>query len=647
MRRRIVALAAVLALAAACTRGGSEAQSPTATPPPEPWRGGTLRLAYVWDVQPLGDPRTGLDPQKESGPAASELFRCCLLRTLFSYNGLPASDGGAEARPDLAAGRPDVSADGLTWTIRIRPGIRYAPPLEDVEITAQDFVRALQRAASPGVGAAYPYYYSIIQGFDGYANGDADTISGLETPDEHTLVVRLTEPAGDLLDRLAMAATAPIPPNPNRSGAVLGAAQGHDRGYGRFLVASGPYMIEGVEALDPSRPPSQQEPVSGYVPPTWDRERYPLTPGSLTLVRNPSWDPATDDLRAAYADRIEIEMRGAWRGPSLRATRRELAGQVEAGALDLVPDLAYASRQIRAYQADPAMDGRVTTVPTGAVHHIVLNLAMPPFDDLHVRRAAAFAVDEAGLLRMLAARPTRLPQQGEAATHLAPDGVEHDLLAGYDPYPTSLERARQEMALSRYDSDGDGRCDALGCRDVLALAREEALGTAAPWEVAAWLQEIGVDLRVKVLPGYRFYPRVADERKRVPVAMGFGWIYAYPNASTVLPDLFASSSIPGPLGYNSSLLGATPSQLREWGYAVTDVPSADDRVERCLAMTGGDQTECWADLDRYLMEDVVPAIPYMANTSTYVVSERVGSYSQSVPTGGLAFDRIALAPGSG
>ena len=53
-------------------------------------------------------------------------------------------------------------------------------------------------------------------------------------------------------------------------------------------------MVQGAEQLDPSTPPTEQPQAPG------------LTRQSLTLVRNPSWEPSTDDLRAAYVDRIEL-----------------------------------------------------------------------------------------------------------------------------------------------------------------------------------------------------------------------------------------------------------------------------------------------------------------------------------------------------
>jgi len=585
----------------------------------------------------------GLDPQKDYSGVAWELFRCCLLRTLFSYNGRPSAEGGGEVRPDLASGPPEVSADGFTWTIHVEPGIHYAPPLEDLEIVAQDFVRALMRMASRRVtpdrcnGCYYTSYYSVIEGFDAYRSGAADTIAGLETPDEHTVVIHLTEPTGDLPDRLALGATAPIPPNPHRPDAVYGVAQGHHRGYGYgpFLVASGPYMIEGAQDLDLSVPPAEQAPLSGWVEPGHE----------LVLVRNPSWDPETDELRAAYADRIEVDDSGVWRPSPARAIAEELASAVEAGTVDHVLDLAYTPAQIRRYRTDPTMQGHLTTASTGLVFYIVMKLPVPPFDDLYVRRAVAYAIDEAKLRRSVAHPRFGFAFRGQpmVATHIAPDEIEGNLLASYDPYPTSLERARQEMALSRYDRDHDGLCDAPACRSVLALVKRDNMGQAGAEEVAASLAAIGIDLQVEFAPSGPFFRRLNDVEEKVPLGVGQGFRYDYLNASTFLPFLFTSEYIGL---WNWSLLGATRSQLRQGGYEVTTVPNVDDRIGRCMALTGLAQTECWADLDRYLMEEVVPFVPYLASERTRVVSERVASSSFSPATGVLALDRTALVESS-
>ncbi len=85
-----------------------------------------------------------------------------------------------------------MSDDGLTWTFTLKPGIKYGPPLQDVTVTSQDFVRAMEREACGACNVGgYSFYYSAIEGFDEFAAGEADTISGLDAPDDSTFVVTL------------------------------------------------------------------------------------------------------------------------------------------------------------------------------------------------------------------------------------------------------------------------------------------------------------------------------------------------------------------------------------------------------------------------------------------------------------------------
>ena len=89
------------------------------------------------------------DPQSTTFTDAFELSRCCFVRTLVTYNGGSVEDGGTVVRPDLATALPTVSPDGLTWTFHLRSGVHYAPPFEDTEIVAGDFIRSFERALSP------------------------------------------------------------------------------------------------------------------------------------------------------------------------------------------------------------------------------------------------------------------------------------------------------------------------------------------------------------------------------------------------------------------------------------------------------------------------------------------------------------------
>jgi peptide/nickel transport system substrate-binding protein len=619
----VVVLASVALVLVACTGTITEEDTSITS---RPWHGGTLRIGVAMD-------RVGmLDPQRSYWFAQAELFRCCLVRTLFSYLGVPTQQGGAELRPDLAASMPEVSEDGLTWTFRLRRGIRYGPPFQDTEIVAGDIVRALMREADPrvtspeatyGFNAGYPFYFSIIEGFDDVRAVRASSIHGLETPDPHTLIVRLTEPSGDLPYRFTLAATAPIPE---------GAAEGH-RDYGRFLVASGPYMFEGSEDLDFSLPPEEQTPVSGYIPSAVGAVGPAGKTGSATLVRNPAWDPSTDDLRPAYVDRIEVEAMG-----DDRADVEAFAQRVDSGDLDLVLSGWPPLEQVERYRSDPALTDRLLRAETNTIYYLEMYVANPPFDDPHVRKSVMFLIDRAEIVHRI--NTSRYDYRaGELAPHIAPDSLEGGLLSGYDPYPNHAgdpAAARAEMARSRYDRDGDGRCDDPVCRGVVAVSVASNGPDPDAWDVASLVRrdlgEIGIRLRLVIEDFHVIARMVPAGRAAISVWGALAWGTDYLNGSSLFFPLFSSK------GDAVFIAGASPEQIASLG--------VDRRIDRCLAETGQDQVRCWAELDQYLMEEVVPWIPLMVQVIEHPISARVDHASIDQFTTMPALDRIALEPGS-
>ena len=371
----------------------------------------------------------GLDFQKEYNSESWEIFRCCILRTLMSFDGRRAEDGGADALPDLASAPPEISPDGLVWTFFIREGIHYSPPLQNVEVVAGDFVRALQREADSsivkgGSYSSYAFYYSVIEGFDDVREGRATTISGLEALNDHTLVVRLTRPCGELGYRFAMPATAPIPPNQTDPLAPYGIATGHDHDEGGFLVGTGPYMIEGTGNLDFGVAATEQTPVPGFVPGR-----------SLTLVRNPSWDPQSDPLRAAYTDRMEFSISPAPAAPfdsprflsEVRRMQKRWLHDTESGKTDMVFNVfqQVSDMDVARYRKDPALIPYLHLDPRDWIQMLSMNLAVPPFNDIHVRRAVNLVIDKHALQR-------DSPSQS-IATHIALDSEEANSSSGTTP----------------------------------------------------------------------------------------------------------------------------------------------------------------------------------------------------------------------
>lgn len=620
MRRylKIVTLASVLAIVAtAC--GGGGGGGPTQSPGAQIQAGGTFKGAL------LGDVSAAFDPQKEYYSVTWEFYRCCLLRTLMSYNGKPTDQDGAILFPDLASDQPQVSVDGLTWTFTLRDGIKYAPPLQDLTVTSQDIVRALERESDPDAALnGYSFYYSVIDGFDEFSDGKADSISGLSTPNDLTLVVTTTKPAGWLPYLMSMAATAPIPPNPDAPNAPLGVAQGHTQDYGRFLVATGPYMFEGSENLDFSVPAKEQTPAAGYEPGQ-----------SIILVRNPSWDKSTDTTREAYPDRIEVPIGG---------DNNDLYNKIEAGELDLVLDGIVPPNLLKKYNTNPDLQKQLHVYPADGVRYLAFNLAVPPFDDLAVRQAVNFALDKDGMRRL---RGGTLA--GEVAGHIVPDALEGNILLDYDPYPSpngqgDINAAQEAMKQSKYDTDQDGVCDADVCKDILAITDE-----ADPYPGQAALIEdnlapLGLTFDVKSFERTTMYTKCNDPSVHMAICLAPGWFKDFADAYTFMPPLFGTESI-YPSCCNYSLVGASAEFLKKYKYDVTEVPNIDDQLAACAPKTGDERIQCYADMDKVVMEQVVPWVPYIFDNNLDLTSTRVVNYSFDQSAGLAALDQIALAGG--
>jgi peptide/nickel transport system substrate-binding protein len=629
----------LVTLAASCTSSGGRPPARVAET-----AGGTLRVGLL-----AGDGTIGwcplllcgktFDPQSTSFVDVFELDRCCLMRTLLSYNGSSVADGGTVLRPDMARSLPTISSDGLTWTFHLRSGVHYAPPFEHTEIVAADFIRSIERCftrastaipwSNGGTIGGYwtdTYLANVIAGAHEFTEGKADHVSGLQAPDSHTLIVHLTEPVGDLGYRLALPQLGPIPANPAHPSDPLGVAQGHDFDYGDVMVSSGPYMFQGSDKLSYTSPPKDQLP--------------PLGNGfdTATLVRNPSWSPASDPVRKAYPDGIEF----------FRLDSAKQAEQlVRSGALDVVLDWATGASTTMRWLNDPALRSQIQVTPADGERYLFLNLAVAPFHDVHVRRAMNLVLDRQAIARALELRGSEAGQQ--VFTHLALDSYEDNLLLSYSPpglTPSGdLAAARQEMRRSRYDENHDGRCDASVCSGIrLVTRRADPSLVRGAQVIASELRAIGLNVRVEKLSDDAFNGTYGNPSARIALRMD-NWFKDFPSASTFFPVLLGSENIGGT---NAAMTGATAVQLRRYGYSVQSVPNVDGRIAACEALVYEAQTQCWAQLDQYLSEQVVPWIPLTQQVEGWLFSSRVRGFtvdaSDAIPLPALDQIQVSGAP---
>ena len=391
-------------------------------------------------------------------------------------------------------------------------------------------------------------------------------------------------------------------------------------------------MVEGAGDLDYTKPPQEwQQPVGDGA-------------ATYTLVRNPSWSRRTDPFRTAAPDRIVV---------SRVANGEHALDLVSTGALDLIWDWSPTGEELERARTLPGVE--IASSAGDHIRFLGMNLAVPPLDDVHVRRAINLAIDRPAIGRLFADVGAF---NGRVLTHVGLDSQENNLLLNFDPFGAregpDLEAARVEMAASAYDTDGDGSCDAPACSglELLAPATDQfgANGPArarAAEEIADQLRAIGLDIRPRILPDERFASFYGRPEEHVAMRMD-AWFKDASSGSTWFPPLFGGSSL-AVTGFSTSesLVGASPRELERWDYEVTEVPSVDDRLETCLGQAFEAQLQCWAELDRHLTEDIVPWVPLLEGTHLTVVSTRLRRFSvdQSAAEPVAALEQIVVPPG--
>ena len=151
-----------------------------------------------------GNPFAVIDPAVRGSTDSEERVQVdrASCAGLVAYPDRAAPDG-AELRPEVAESMPSVSADGRTYTFRIRPGFAFSPPSNE-PITAETFRSTIERALDPRLGpdADGITWLADIVGASDYHAGKAPNVAGLRAIDD-TLSITLTAPSGTLLARLS------------------------------------------------------------------------------------------------------------------------------------------------------------------------------------------------------------------------------------------------------------------------------------------------------------------------------------------------------------------------------------------------------------------------------------------------------------
>lgn len=205
-----VSTAAASVLAACATPAATPAAAPgaaagAAAAPGAPRRGGVLKAAFSADP-------AGFDPVR--GPSGMSHV---VIEQVYST--LMALDPDANPYPELAESY-EVSDDGLTYTFKLRPGVKFH---NGDELTAEDVKFTFDRLRAPDSGYSY--------------GAQVSTIESVDVLDPLTVQFKLTERTGPFLIYMAFPGSSIVPKKLVESGHDLNAQP----------VGSGPFKFVSYE----------------------------------------------------------------------------------------------------------------------------------------------------------------------------------------------------------------------------------------------------------------------------------------------------------------------------------------------------------------------------------------------------------------
>jgi len=383
----------------------------------------------------------------------------------FIYSGLIDYDDRGRAVPDVALAIPTQANGMISRDGRIVTyHLRHGVKFSDgVALTSADVKFTYDQIMNPRNNVPYRQPY--------------DDVTAIDTPDPYTVVVHLNEPSAPFVGTFM------------HNGIVGSIMPKHlldsftdlnHVDFNNHPVGSGPFVVK-----------------------SWQ-------PGSLLdLTANPLY----------------------WRGPprlheiqfEIIPNQNTLLTLVRSGGVDLY----FNAPETQESALAQAPGYHVTAVPNMNYEHILFNCARPPFDDVRVRRAMAYAIDWRRL------------------QHSAYRGVGHTgmtdvspLSWAYDPsvhdYPHDPVQARALLAQAGWLPGADGVRARNGQRLSVTIASVAGATVRADVEqlVQADLRLVGVELEVRNYPAnLLFAPLGANgvlASGKFDMAL-YGWSYTVPD----------------------------------------------------------------------------------------------------------------------
>ncbi|MGO7970772.1 ABC transporter substrate-binding protein [Rhizobium ruizarguesonis] len=493
-----------------------------------PKQGGDIVVTYKDDITTL-DPAIGYDWVNWS-----------MIKSLYSRL-MDYAPGTPNPVPSLAESFT-VSPDGLIYTFKLHKGVKFS---NGREVVASDVKYSIERAVDPKTQGPGAGFFGAIKGFEDETGGKTTTLSGIETPDDSTVIFNLSRPDATFLHVLAINFASVVPKE------AVEAAGGD---FGKKPVGSGTFILK-----------------------DWTIGQQ------LVFERNKDYFVKG----VPYIDSFKVEVGQE----PLVALLRLQKGEVDIAG-DGIPPAKFLEIKNSADGAQMIVDGE--QLHTG---YITLNTKVKPFDNVKVRQALNMAINKDRITRILNGRATPANQPlpplmpgydksfsgyaydvAKAKALLAeagyPDGFETVLYStNTDPQPRIAQAIQQDLA-------------AVGVKaEVRALAQANVISAGGTEGEAPMIWSGGMAWIADFPDASNFYGPILGCAGAVPGGWNWSW---YCNAD-LDKRAVAADSMSDP--------AKAAERTAAWGKIFTDImadapwiPVINERrvVAKSLRMGGAD-----------------------------------------------------------
>ena len=386
------------------------------------------------------------------------------------YQGLLKYDNQSNLVPDLAKALPTISDDGTTMTFKLKKGIKFS---DGSKFTSKDVKTTFMVMADPSYTGRFSSNVDFLDGYKEYHDGDAKEVTGIETPDDYTVVFHMAKAKIDAESTLGTQMICSAKTLNYKKGKTSNVEKNNSK-----PIGTGPYVLKSFSKTE-----------------------------GASLTRN-------DNFKAK---------KGQYQISKVMIKKTETSTEVkelEKGTVDYIPDVVDANK-INTVAKDKDKGLTMDSYPSDREDFLFMNTAAGACQDQAVRQALAYGFDRQAYINSyyklddkkaeLAYVPGLFgnPVSGGNGEYVRGEKK----VDGATYYDYDVDKAKQLLDDAGWKVGSDGIREKDGKKlsiKFLATKEKDAMDTLIPMLQKQW-GELGVDFKANTMEFNTVISTVGDD----------------------------------------------------------------------------------------------------------------------------------------